>query len=146
MRKPFDKALYDIADTKAKKQMVGWLRDHDHSNISTDETYYFDIVCTVEGDLPRILYEVEIKYSWRGDWPETWEEIFISEEKVKPLEKWREECPDDILTFVIFRSDLGEAWHIDGSSLLECTVRNNLLHIPTSDAYLMDMTYDESSC
>ena len=38
MRKPFDKTLYDIADTKAKKQMVGWLKDHDHSNIATDET------------------------------------------------------------------------------------------------------------
>lgn len=132
-------------DTKIKKYMIDWLKEHDHSNISLDPTNQFDLISTGDGDLPRLLFEIEVNYAWQGAWPETWEEIFISEEKVKPLEKWREECPDDILTFVIFRSDLGEAWHIDGSSLLECTVRNNLLHIPTSDAYLMDMTYDESS-
>ena len=129
----------------SQKYMIDWLKEHDHSNISLDPTNQFDLISTVDGDLPRLLFEIEVNYAWQGEWPETWEEIFISEEKVKPLEKWREECPDDILTFVIFRSDLGKAWHIDGSSLLECTVRNNLLHIPTSDAYLMDMTYDESS-
>ena len=129
----------------SQKYMIDWLKEYDHSNISLDPTNQFDLISTVDGDLPRLLFEIEVNYAWQGEWPETWEEIFISEEKVKPLEKWREECPDDILTFVVFRSDLGEAWHIDGSSLLECTVRNNLLHIPTSDAYLMDMTYDESS-
>lgn len=129
----------------SQKYMIDWLKEHDHSNISPDPTNQFDLISTVDGDLPRLLFEIEVNYAWQGEWPETWEEIFISEEKVKPLEKWREECPDDILTFVIFRSDLEKAWHIDGSSLLECTVRNNLLHIPTSDAYLMDMTYDESS-
>ena len=129
----------------SQKYMIDWLKEHDHSNISLDPTNQFDLISTVDGDLPRLLFEIEVNYAWQGEWPETWEEIFISEEKVKPLEKWREECPDDILTFIVFRSDLGEAWHIDGSSLLECTVRNNLLHIPTSDAYLMDMTYDESS-
>ena len=134
-----------LKDSEIKKYMIDWLREHDHSNISPDPTNQFDLISTGDGDLPRLLFEIEVNYAWQGEWPETWEEIFISEEKVKPLEKWREECPDDILTFVIFRSDLGEAWHIDGSSLLECTVRNNLLHIPTSDAYLMDMTYDESS-
>ena len=129
----------------SQKYMIDWLKEYDHSNISLDPTNQFDLISTGVGDLPRLLFEIEVNYAWQGAWPETWEEIFISEEKVKPLEKWREECPDDILTFVVFRSDLGEAWHIDGSSLLECTVRNNLLHIPTSDAYLMDMTYDESS-
>ena len=134
-----------LKDSEIKKYMIDWLKEHDHSNISPDPTNQFDLISTGDGDLPRLLFEIEVNYAWQGEWPETWEEIFISEEKVKPLEKWREECPDDILTFVVFRSDLGEAWHIDGSSLLECTVRNNLLHIPTSDAYLMDMTYDESS-
>ena len=134
-----------LKDSEIKKYMIDWLKEYDHSNISLDPTNQFDLISTVDGDLPRLLFEIEVNYAWQGAWPETWEEIFISEEKVKPLEKWREECPDDILTFVIFRSDLGKAWHIDGSSLLECTVRNNLLHIPTSDAYLMDMTYDESS-
>ena len=51
VRKPFDKALYDVADTKAKKHMVGWLKEQGYTNIATNETYYFDIICTVD-DLP----------------------------------------------------------------------------------------------
>ena len=156
VRKPFDKALYDVADTKAKKHMVGWLKEQGYTNIATNETYYFDIVCTVDDANPRLLYEVEIKYSWKGDWPDSWREIRIPERKRRLLDKWKEECPDDVLTFVVFRDDCKKAWHIDGATLLECEVREapnrnirkgeKFFHIPTSDAYLMDMTYVESSC
>ena len=155
VRKPFDKALYDVADTKAKKHMVGWLKEQGYTNIATNETYYFDIICTVE-DLPRLLYEVEIKYSWKGDWPDSWREIRIPERKRRLLDKWKEESPDDVLTFVVFRDDCKKAWHIDGATLLECEVKEapnrnirkgeKFFHIPTSDAYLVDMTYVESSC
>ena len=154
VRKPFDRALYNEADTKAKQCMVGWLRDHDHANISTNETTYFDIVCTVDGDLPRVLFEVEIKYSWRGEWPESWDEIRIPERKRRLLDKWQEESPDDILTFVVFRNDCKKAWHIDGHTLLNCEVKEasnrniqkgeKFFHIPVSDAYMMDMTYEEN--
>ena len=153
VRKPFDKALYDVADTKAKKHMVGWLKEQGYTNIATNETYYFDIVCTVD-DLPRLLYEVEIKYSWKGDWPDSWREIRIPERKRRLLDKWKEESPDDVLTFVVFRDDCKKAWHIDGATLLECEVKEapnrnirkgeKFFHIPTSDAYLMDMTYEEN--
>jgi len=164
VRKPFDKALYDVADTKAKKHMVDWLNFHNDYcflddriyNISTNETYYFDIVCTVDDANPRLLYEVEIKYSWKGDWPDSWKEIRIPERKRRLLDKWKEESPDDVLTFVVFRDDCKKAWHIDGSTLLECEVKEapnrnirkgeKFFHIPTSDAYLVDMTYVESSC
>ena len=155
VRKPFDKALYDVADTKAKKHMVGWLKEQGYTNIATNETYYFDIICTVD-DLPRLLYEVEIKYSWKGDWPDSWKEIRIPERKRRLLDKWKEESPDDVLTFVVFRDDCKKAWHIDGATLLECEVKEapnrnirkgeKFFHIPTSDAYLVDMTYVESSC
>ena len=155
VRKPFDKALYDVADTKAKKHMVGWLKEQGYTNIATNETYYFDIICTVD-DLPRLLYEVEIKYSWKGDWPDSWREIRIPERKRRLLDKWKEESPDDVLTFVVFRDDCKKAWHIDGATLLECEVKEapnrnirkgeKFFHIPTSDAYLVDMTYVESSC
>ena len=154
VRKPFDKALYDVADTKAKKHMVGWLKEQGYTNIATNETYYFDIICTVD-DLPRLLYEVEIKYSWKGDWPDSWREIRIPERKRRLLDKWKEESPDDVLTFVVFRDDCKKAWHIDGATLLECEVKEapnrnirkgeKFFHIPTSDAYLVDMTYVESS-
>ena len=154
VRKPFDKALYDVADTKAKKHMVGWLKEQGYTNIATNETYYFDIICTVD-DLPRLLYEVEIKYSWKGDWPDSWREIRIPERKRRLLDKWKEESPDDVLTFVVFRDDCKKAWHIDGATLLECEVKEapnrnirkgeKFFHIPTSDAYLVDMTHVESS-
>jgi len=154
VRKPFDKALYDVADTKAKKHMVGWLKEQGYTNIATNETYYFDIICTVD-DLPRLLYEVEIKYSWKGDWPDSWREIRIPERKRRLLDKWKEESPDDVLTFVVFRDDCKKAWHIDGATLLECEVKEapnrnirkgeKFFHIPTSSAYLVDMTYVESS-
>ena len=166
MRKPFNKALYDVADTKAKKHMVGWIKDNDHTcapygldyprsiDISTNETTYFDIICNRHEKLPRILFEVEIKYSWRGEWPESWEEIRIPERKRRLLDKWQEECPEDVLTFVVFRNDCLEAWHIDGHTLLECEIREaanrniqngeKFFHIPTYDAYLMDMTYESS--
>ncbi len=153
VRKPFDKALYDVADTKAKKHMVGWLKEQGYTNIATNETYYFDIICTVD-DLPRLLYEVEIKYSWKGDWPDSWREIRIPERKRRLLDKWKEESPDDVLTFVVFRDDCKKAWHIDGATLLECEVKEapnrnirkgeKFFHIPTSDAYLVDMTYEEN--
>ena len=153
VRKPFDKALYDVADTKAKKHMVGWLKEQGYTNIATNETYYFDIICTVD-DLPRLLYEVEIKYSWKGDWPDSWREIRIPERKRRLLDKWKEESPDDVLTFVVFRDDCKKAWHIDGATLLECEVKEapnrnirkgeKFFHIPTNDAYIMDMTYEEN--
>ena len=153
VRKPFDKALYDVADTKAKKHMVGWLKEQGYTNIATNETYYFDIICTVD-DLPRLLYEVEIKYTWKGDWPDSWREIRIPERKRRLLDKWKEESPDDVLTFVVFRDDCKKAWHIDGATLLECEVKEapnrnirkgeKFFNIPTSDAYLVDMTYEEN--
>ena len=65
VRKTFDKALYDVADKAAKDAMVAWLKQNDHHNIDTNETTYFDIVSSVSPDLPRHLYEVEVKYSWR---------------------------------------------------------------------------------
>ena len=156
VKKPFDKALYDRADTKAKQCMVGWLKENDHTNISSNETTYFDIICRVnDSSADRILYEVEIKYSWRGDWPDSWDEIRIPERKRRLLNKWQEECPDDVLTFVVFRNDCKKAWHIDGHTLLNCEVKEasnrniqkgeKFFHIPVSDAYMMDMTYESGS-
>ena len=73
VRKKFDRNLYERADREAKEAMVCWLKEHDHINIDTNETTYFDIVSTVGPELPRHLYEVEVKYSWKSDeWPDSW--------------------------------------------------------------------------
>ena len=37
VRKKFDKTLYDIADKAAKEAMIGWLKDRDHTDISSNE-------------------------------------------------------------------------------------------------------------
>ena len=155
IKKSFDKALYDVADAKAKECMIGWLKEKDHAHIKSNETTFFDIISFVDHGLPRHLYEVEIKYSWRSDWPDSWEEIRIPYRKVRLLEKWKAECPDALLTFVVFRNDCKKAFHIDGNTLLisqvmEVSNRNiskgeKFFHIPIEDTYLVDMTYEGNS-
>ena len=156
VRKKFDRTLYEIADKAAKKAMVSWLKEHDHTNIDTNETTYFDIVSTVGPDLPRHLYEVEVKYSWKGnEWPDSWKELRIPHRKQRLLDKWKEECYNDLLTFVVFNHDCTMAWHVDGNTLLDCEVKEasnykirkgeKFFHIPVEDAYLMDMTNESNS-
>ena len=141
VRKRFDKALYEEADRKAKKHMVEWLMSRDHApvDLNTNETTYFDIISTVDKDLPRHLYEVEMKYAWKGEWPDSWKEI----------------CYNDLLTFVILKNDCTQAWHIDGETVLNSEVKeasNRVIrkgelffHIPVTDAYLVDMEYESNS-
>ena len=156
VRKKFDKTLYDIADKAAKEAMISWLKENDHGNFDTSETTYFDIVSTVDQGLPRHLYEVEVKYSWKGkEWPESWKELRIPYRKKRLLDKWKEECYNDILTFVVFNHDCTMAWHVAGSTLMDCEVlevsnRNirkgeKFFHIPVEDAYLVDMTHESGS-
>ena len=155
VKKKFDKALYDMADKAAKDAMVAWLKN-DHSNINTNETTYFDIVCTSgpEGH-PRLLWEVEVKYSWKTDeWPDSWKELRIPYRKQRLLDKWKNECYNDILTFVVFNHDCTKAWHVDGHTLLDCEVKEvsnrnirkgeKFFHIPVTDAYLVDMKNESS--
>lgn len=155
VKKKFDKALYDVADKAAKDAMVTWLKQNDHNNIDTNETTYFDIVSTVSPDLPRHLYEVEVKYSWKTPWPDSWAEIRIPYRKKRLLDKWKKECDNDLLTFVVFRNDCTQAWFIDGDTVLNSEVKEasnrnirkgeQFFHIPTADAYLVDMKNESSS-
>ena len=154
VKKQFDKALYDVADKAAKDAMVTWLKENDHTNINTNETTYFDIVSTVAPDLPRHLYEVEVKYSWRTPWPDTWKEIRIPYRKKRLLDKWKDECYNDLLTFVVFRNDCSQAWFMDGDTVLNAEVKEasnrnirkgeQFFHIPMSDAYLVDMNNESN--
>jgi len=156
VRKKFDKTLYDIADKAAKEAMIGWLKDRDHTDISSNETTYFDIISTVGPDLPRHLYEVEVKYAWKGnEWPESWTELRIPHRKQRLIDKWKSECYNDLLTFVVFNHDCTMAWHVDGNTLADCEVREvsnykirkgeKFFHIPVEDAYMVDMTYESNS-
>ena len=156
VRKKFDRALYDVADAKAKSVMIDWLKTQDHVRIDSSETTFFDIVSTVDEGLPRHLYEVEIKYSWKSnDWPSSWQQIRIPHRKNRLLQKWKEECSNDLLTFVVFNHDCTKAWHIDGDTLINSEVKEaynrnipkgeKFFHINVGDAYLVDMTYESNS-
>ena len=93
VRKKFDRNLYEKADREAKEAMVSWLKEHDHTNIDTNETTYFDIVSTVGPELPRHLYEVEVKYSWKSDeWPDSWKELRIPHRKKRNKKNGSHTC------------------------------------------------------
>ena len=97
----------------------------------------------------KYFFEVEIKYSWKGEWPEDWEEIRIPYRKHKLIDRWVNQFIYDDLTFVIFRNDCKQAWFIPGDvvskgKVKEVSNRNvskgeKFYHINTKDADLVDM-------
>tara|TARA_R100001132_G_C3228811_1_gene64324 strand:- start:11 stop:469 length:459 start_codon:yes stop_codon:yes gene_type:complete len=149
IRKRFDPVLYQVADRDAKAATLGWLKALKFTTVDTTERKDFDIICkSVEEK--RHLYEVEIKYSWKGEWPDHWEEIRIPHRKQRLINKWIEECSEDPFTFIIFRNDCQKAWHIDAKTLLTCDVKEaknrytgsrgeKFFHIPVKEASLVDM-------
>tara|TARA_R100001369_G_scaffold73196_1_gene101731 strand:+ start:1544 stop:2011 length:468 start_codon:yes stop_codon:yes gene_type:complete len=151
--KRFDKALYNVADTTAKEAMIKWLRKNDYINIDDKETMSFDIVSNrlqdTDENLINYFFEVEIKYSWKGEWSEKWEEVRIPYRKHKLVDRWLNKFPSDLLTFVIFRNDCQQAWFISGdvvskSEVKEVSNRNvskgeKFYHINTKDAKLVTL-------
>ena len=150
VKKKFDKALYDVADKKAKEVMIKWLEKNTNStDINMKEDTYFDITCSINPDLPRHFYEVEIKYSWKGDWPRSWKDIRIPYRKKRLLDKWKKDNYNDLLTFVVFREDCKQAWFFDGDSVLNSEVKEvsnrniqkgeRFFHLQTKDGYIVDI-------
>lgn len=150
VKKKFDKALYDVADKKAKEVMINWLKSNTKSTeITMKEDTYFDITCSISPELPRQLYEVEIKYSWKGDWPKTWREIRIPYRKKRLLDKWKKDYYNDTLTFVVLREDCKQAWFFDGDMVLNSEVKEvsnrnirkgeMFFHLKTTDGYIVDI-------
>jgi aminopeptidase N len=150
VKKKFDKALYDVADKKAKEVMINWLKNNTKSTeITMKVDTYFDITCSISPELPRQLYEVEIKYSWKGDWPKTWREIRIPYRKKRLLDKWKKDHYNDTLTFVVLREDCKQAWFFDGDMVLNSEVKEvsnrnirkgeMFFHLKTTDGYIVDI-------
>ena len=151
--KPFDYDLYQKSDPIAKEAMINWLDKNNFININQKETMSFDIICNkLETDLDdpiKHFYEVEIKYGWRGDWPPSWKEIRIPYRKSKLIDRWTSQFIYDNLTFVVFRKDCKQAWHIPGEVVANSSVRETpnrkmkegelFYHIKTKDATLVKM-------
>ena len=140
-KKPFDRTLYKLADSKAKTVMSSWLIQQGHEITDTKENYNCDLASVKDGK--QYNSEVEIKYSWKGIWPSTWDEIRIPFRKSRLLSI-------DNLTFYVLRSDCQQAWAINSDILKTVAtvkeVRNKFVqegeeffHIPVELAMLLDL-------
>jgi hypothetical protein len=146
-RKIFDRGLYQVADRDAKQATLKYIKDMNYTTIDTSERKDFDIICKVVTEIHH-LYEVEIKYSWKGTWPSTWKEIRIPYRKKRLVDKWKKEYPDALFTFLVFRNDCKQAWHIDANILVDCEVKEvsnrnirkgeKFFHINVEDACLIN--------
>ena len=139
--KPFDRNLYALADEKGKGVVSYLLEKEGHSITSTKENYKCDIITEKDGTVYNS--EVEIKFSWKEIWPDSWEEIRIPYRKKKLLDK-------ENLTFYVLRADCKQAWKIDADVLRnKATVKEasnryvrsgeKFFHIPVKHALLIDM-------
>jgi hypothetical protein len=113
IRKPFSRALYNKADGKAKEIMRSYLQEQGHKLKDDVEKYY----CDIEGEDGH-GWEVEIKYSWRGEWPASWEDVRIPHRKKRLIDKKGEEN----ITFYVLNSMCEQAWEIPGSVVSEAEV------------------------
>ena len=96
VKKRFDQTLYDLSDTKAKEVISALLIEDGHTITSTQEKYRCDIITEKDGEIHNA--EVEIKFSWKYDWPRDWLEIRIPYRKKKLLGNTN-------LTFYVLRAD-----------------------------------------
>ena len=139
--KAFDRSLYNKADTRGKDVISSWLTEHGHSITNTKENYSCDIVTEKNGVTHNT--EVEIKFSWKGEWPNAWDEIRIPYRKENLLSK-------DNLTFYVLRSDCKQAWAISADTIKNvATVKEasnryirkgeKFFHIPVQHAQLLEM-------
>ena len=140
-RKAFDRGLYIKADTLGKDVISSWLSKQGHSITDTTEKYSCDIVTEKNGIKHNT--EVEIKFSWKGDWPDSWDEIRIPYRKNRLLS-------EENLTFYILRSDCKQAWAIRSHTLKNiATVKEasnryirsgeKFFHVPVEHAQLLEM-------
>ena len=113
VRKKFSQELYDKADGKAKDLIRSYLQREGHALLDDEEKY----ACDIEGKDGQ-GWEVEIKYSWKEEWPPSWRDVRIAYRKKKLLER----KGADNITFYILNSMCREAWEISGQTVSESEV------------------------
>lgn len=139
--KPFDRNLYTLADTQAKTIITSWLEKQGHKVTAKKENYSCDLTTEKDGEVHNV--EVEIKFSWKGQWPDSWKEIRIPYRKKKLLGTKN-------LTFYVLRSDCKQVWEIPATILetvatvKEVTNRyvkngEKFFHVPVEHATLLNV-------
>ena len=144
-RKQFDKTLYEVADRDAKAATLKYIKDINYTTVDTTERKDFDIICKATEDIHH-LYEVEIKYSWKGEWNPSWKEIRIPYRKHKLINAVADK---GVLHFYIIRPDMKAAWRISGDTVAKSEVKEarggrilqgeQFFHVPYQQAELIEL-------
>ena len=109
--KKFDRNLYDRSDNKSKNVISKYLRSKNHIITNVKEKFSCDIE-SISEDGTLCFSETEIKYSWKGEWPDSWKDVRIPYRKQRLINKIEKN-----LTFYVLRADCKEAWVITDISL-----------------------------
>jgi hypothetical protein len=145
IKRPFNRALYEAYDAKAKETLVSLLERKGHTVINTKENYDADVV--TQKDDYTYFNEAEVKVAWKEDWPTTWAEIRIPERKGRLVKKYQKQ--NGVLNFYIFRNDMKQAWRIKDTLLTEESLKEakgryivkgeKFFHIPYTEAELINI-------
>ena len=145
IKRPFNRALYEAYDAKAKETLVSLLERKGHTVVNTKENYDADVV--TQKDDYTYFNEAEVKVAWKDDWPTTWAEIRIPERKGRLVKKYQKQ--NGVLNFYIFRNDMKQAWRIKDTLLTEESLKEakgryiskgeKFFHIPYTEAELINI-------
>lgn len=143
IKRPFNRALYEAYDTKAKETLVSLLKKKGHTIVNTEENYNVDVV-TKKKDY-TYFNEAEVKVAWKEDWPTHWAEIRIPERKGRLVKMYQKQ--KGVLNFYIFRNDMKQVWRIKDTLLTEDNLKEakgryitkgeKFFHIPYTAAELI---------
>jgi len=145
VKRPFNKALYEAYDGKAKDRLAAYLESVGHTIVSTKEDYNVDVV-SQKGNY-TYFNEAEVKTGWKGDWNTNWAEIRLPERKGRLVKLYKQQ--NGVLNFYIFRADMKQAWRIKDNLLTQdglkeakgryITKGEKFFHIPYTDAELITL-------
>jgi len=143
IKRPFNRALYEAYDTKAKETLVSLLKKKGHTIVNTEENYNVDVV-TKKKDY-TYFNEAEVKVAWKEDWPTHWAEIRIPERKGRLVKMYQKQ--KGVLNFYIFRNDMKQVWRIKDTLLTEDNLKEakgryitkgeKFFHVPYTAAELI---------
>ena len=146
LAKTFSRSDYNRCDGRAKAAGVALLRQRGHTNFDTQERMQYDILSTGPDGQPHHC-EVEIKECWRGEWPAPWRSVHLPERRRRALRRWQAAGRPGQLVFLLFRSDLQQAWEVPADSLSTETLaevpnkyvsrREKMFNVPLGQATLL---------
>ena len=143
--RPFRKDIYDLVDEPSKKTLSDYLISKGHTIVKDKETFDADIVSTKDGF--TYFNEVEVKSSWKDEWPEHWAEIRIPGRKRRLVEKYKDQ--NGVLNFYVLNKFMDKAWRIKDTLMTDDTLKvavgrripkgETFFHIPYQEAEFINL-------